>query len=143
MVEFLDRQVQRIVELIVHTGKLTGPWQTQKRNHVQLIQEFYRFEMFYGKTADSVSQSAFTVLMEESEKVVAFIRKDGMATMFLRTNRTLLDDDTCVMLNKLYGYVHTPKKIYVTEMKMPQSILPNNVDTMHVWCITKSLHSDE
>lgn len=143
MSEFLDRQVQRVIELIVHTGRLTGPWQTRVRSHSDVVGEYKHFEYLRGTKLDTVTKSAFAVLLEDSEKVVGFIRKNGKATMFLKTNRTLLDDDTIVMLNKLYGYVHTPTKLYATQMYVPESILPQNTDTMHVWCITKPLHSCE
>ena len=137
--EFLDRHVLRLSEMILKTGTLTGPWATKNIPHDEILRLYTEYAACCKLEKDIVLSAAFAAIIDDTEKVVLFVKKGEQATVLLRTQRKFFDDDMKSMLYKLYGYKPPNTKVYSTQMRMPEYIEPKDHDAMHVWCVRKSI----
>jgi len=136
MAHIEKRRTQLEMTRLLHFGKIVGPWWRPSITYEEVNLRFANFLQNQDKEQDVILRAAFTCMVFENNRLLAFVPHVGQAFALLRSDRVALSDDDAAVVKLLDpGYVQPSMPFFSDTLPLPESLRPKTVGKMMVWCI--------
>ena len=133
----IERRRARLeIKRILHFGKIIGPWWCPSLTQDEINARFFHFLQRQENEQDAILRAAFTCLVLEKNRLVAFIPHNGHAFTILKSNRVALNDAEASVVEVLDpDYVRPTMPFFSETLELPETLRPKTVGKMMVWCV--------
>ncbi len=136
MSDIEKRRVRIELKRMLHFGKKVGPWWRPSISFKEANQRFASFLRNQSTEDDPILRAAFTCLVFEKNRLVAFIPHNGPPFAILKSDRVALSESEAAVAQQLCSTYRRPTLPYFSEfLDLPPTLRPKTVGKMMIWCV--------
>lgn len=136
MTEIEKRRAKIEMKRILHFGKIVGPWWRNSITHNDLIHRFTSFLQLQDNEHDPILRAAFTCMLFDNNRLLAFVPHNGPPFGLLRSDRVALSESEAAVASLVDETYKRPTMPFFSDhFQLPDSLRPKTIGKMMVWCI--------
>ena len=136
MAQIEKRRINLETKRILHFGKIVGPWWRPSVSLEHINLRFFSFLQSQANEQDPILRSAFTCLVLDKNRLVAFVPHNGPPFALLKSDRVSLSKPESDVVRYIEpAYVRPELPYFSTLLDLPDTLRPTTIGKMMLWCV--------
>lgn len=136
MAQIEKRRITLETKRMLHFGKIVGPWWRPSISLEEVNIRFFRFLQSQENEDDPILRAAFTCMVLEKDRLIAFIPHHGIPFVLLKSKNVSLTELEAEVVRRIEPtYVRSQLPYFSSRLALPDSLRPKHIGKMMIWCV--------
>ena len=136
MMDIEKRRIQIEIKRILYFGRIVGPWWRPSLDATEINERFANFLQCQQSEDDPILRAAFTCLVFEKNRLIAFIPHNSPPFALLKSDKVALSEAEAAVVKQLYPTYDRPIMPYFSSyLNLSETLRPKTVGKMMLWCV--------
>ena len=136
MTDIERRRVQLETKRMLYFGKIVGPWWRDSVSLEQVNTRFASFLTMQSLEEDPILRAAFTCLVLEKNRLIAFIPHNSPPFAILKSDKVALSEDESAVARLIdSSYVRPTLPYFTTHLELSETLRPKTIGKMMMWVV--------
>ena len=136
MADIERRRVQLETKRMLYFGKIVGPWWRDSVPLEHVNTRFASFLITQASEEDPILRAAFTCLVLEKNRLIAFIPHNSPPFAILKSDRVALSENEAHVARLIdSSYVRPSLPYFTTHLELSETLRPKTIGKMMVWVV--------